>query len=373
MSVVVVGASSAGLLAAERLARAGEDVQVFEQAERLAPAPRTLSVTGELTRALGFTPAPAILNRVQRFELRSNGTLARLELAQPDLVIERAELLRLLAARAERAGARVRLGYRFARFERDGARTLAVLRQRGSDREERVAARAVIGADGAPSAIAAALGQPPRPSTSVIQARVALPPDLDPALCRVWFAPRETRYFYWLIPEGGGTAAVGLVDDDARAARPKLDRFLARQGLAPLEYQAARAPLYAPRAATQGQVGRVRVYLVGDAAAQIKVTTVGGTVSGLLGAAAAARAVLRDGGYHRELRPLTRELTLHWLIRALWNRFGEEDYSTLLSTLNRRVAAVLQACPRDRWTAALWPLLAARPQIVALAARAARG
>ncbi len=73
-------------------------------------------------------------------------------------------------------------------------------------------------------------------------------------------------------------------------------------------------------------LGRTRVMMVGDAAGHVKVTTVGGTVSGLSGARAAARAILRESGYHRELRPLTFELTLHWLIRRLWNRFSEEDY-----------------------------------------------
>ncbi|MCZ7574874.1 MAG: hypothetical protein M5U01_40500 [Ardenticatenaceae bacterium] len=49
-------------------------------------------------------------------------------------------------------------------------------------------------------------------------------------------------------------------------------------------------------------------------------TTVGGTVSGLWGAAAAARALLQGTAYRHELRPLKRELDLHWFIRLLLER-----------------------------------------------------
>jgi flavin-dependent dehydrogenase len=347
---------------------------VYEQAERLEPAARTLIVTADLNRALGFVPTSAIVNRVPRFEFRSNGTLARLELNEPDLIVERAELVRLLAGAAAAAGAEIKYGYRFAAIESDGARTVASFEQRGSDRVERVVACAVVGADGAPSAVARALGQPARPTTSVMQARVALPDGADGGLSQVWFAPRDTRYFYWLVPESPRFAAVGLVHDDPQAARPTLDRFLRNHNFEPLEYQAARIPMYEPSPHPHGQVGQARVYLVGDAGGQVKVTTVGGTVSGLQGARAAARSISRECGYHRAHWPLNTELITHWLIRRVWNRFGEEDYSALLRSMNARVRSVLQACNRDRWFGAVFPVLAARPALLALAARtAARG
>ena len=56
------------------------------------------------------------------------------------------------------------------------------------------------------------------------------------------------------------------------------------------------------------------IYLVGDGAAQVKVTTVGGLVTGLRGAKAAANAILRRSDYVKELRALKRELSLHLVI-----------------------------------------------------------
>jgi flavin-dependent dehydrogenase len=369
--VVVIGASSAGLFTAYLLAREGRAVRVYDQTERLAQPARTLIVTADLTRVLGFKPQPAILNRVQRFEFRSNGTLAKLGLHEPDLVVERSQLIRLLAEKATEAGADLRLGYRFSALESDGDRTLAVLRRRGSDRPERVPVSVLVGADGARSGVARAIGWRVPSTMTVLQARVELRRPVDPVLSQVWFAPQDTPYFYWLVPESSNRAAVGLVSPSQPDARRKLDRFLRHRELEPMEYQAALIPMYRPTPAPFGRLGHTNVLMVGDAAGQVKLTTVGGTVSGLAGARAAARAILHGTSYQRELWPLNVELTLHWLIRRIWNRFQEEDYSALLRSMNEQVRDVLQARSRDRWSGAVWHLLAARPHLLALAAKAA--
>src|SRR5688572_17601305 len=94
--VVVVGAASAGLFAAYRLARAGVPVRVYERAETFAPKPRTLIVTPELERVLGFSAGDAVLNRIHTLDLCTAERTVPIKLAEPDLIVERAELLRIL-------------------------------------------------------------------------------------------------------------------------------------------------------------------------------------------------------------------------------------------------------------------------------------
>ena len=120
------------------------------------------------------------------------------------------------------------------------------------------------------------------------------------------------------------------------------------------------------------RVGAANVYLVGDAGGQVKMTTVGGTVTGLYGARAAAEAIEREAVYHHLLWPTHRELTLHWLIRRAWNRFGEEDYAALLRAMNGRLRRLLEARNRDCWWGALLPALAARPTLLGLAVKSAK-
>jgi flavin-dependent dehydrogenase len=356
------------LFAAVLLARAGVPVRIFERRECIEPEPRTLIVTQELTRVLGPAALGAVLNRVHTLELLTNGTRVPLNLQAPDLVVERATLIKLLARQAVQLGARLDLGHVFEHMcpYRDGA--AVHVRQRGTDRVEVVSAQAVIAADGARSAVARTVGRPRRSVVSVLQARVALPRPVDPGVGRVWFAPDDTPFFYWLCPESREEAAVGLVAGDPRETQSKLDRFLGRYGMQPIEYQAALVPLYTPSVAPAERVGSADVLMVGDAAGHVKVTTVGGTVTGLRGAAAAARAVTAGGSYGRELRHVERELRLHWRIRRLMNHFTEQDYDTALRSLNGRAGRLFEVHNRDRLAGTALSILAVQPRLPWLAA-----
>jgi flavin-dependent dehydrogenase len=367
--VVVVGASAAGLFAAHQLAQAHVPVRVYERSDQLTSLARTLIVTPEIERVLGFSAEPAALNRVHTLELCAAGRAVPIALKEPDLIVERAELLRMLARRAVRAGAEIVYGHDFRGFHTDGEQTVVAFRERATGETHGVAARAVVAADGVRSHVARRLGVPSTPSVTVLQARVSTVGTTDPGIGKVWFVPQDTTYFYWLCPESAGTASVGLVDVSPQAARAKLDRFLAEHGWEPQGYQAALVPLYRPGWTHTRRIGRMDVLFVGDAASQVKVTTIGGTVSGLLGAQAAARAIVRGTSYAAELRALDRELRLHWAIRGLMNRFREHEYDVLLQLLGGRVGQLLEIHNRDRLARVFWSILAVQPRLPLLAAR----
>jgi flavin-dependent dehydrogenase len=160
-----------------------------------------------------------------------------------------------------------------------------------------------------------------------------------------------------------------LVDANPHEARAKLDRFLADRGMEPLEYQSALVPLYTPNPRPAHKMNHTEVMFVGDAAGQVKVTTIGGSVSGLLGAAAAVRAIAAGSSYLDELRALDRELRLHWRIRALMSRFREHEYDVLLQLLGGKVGKLLAIHNRDRMATAVWPILAVQPRLSLLAAQ----
>jgi flavin-dependent dehydrogenase len=366
--VVVVGASVAGLIAAHRLAEARIPVQVYERTEPPGVRARTLIVTPELNRALGFSAEPATVNKVHTLELHGKHRSVAIALREPDLIVERSALIHMLAERAARSGAKLAYGHDFAALEPEGDGASVVVRRRGSDCVQHVPARAVLAADGVRSHVARTFGAPPLPAVTVLQARVALSRSADPGVGKVWFLPNETPYFYWLCPESDRTAAVGIVDVKPRQARAKLDTFLATHGLEPLEYQSALIPLYAPNARVTRRVGRTDILFVGDAAGQVKVTTVGGTVSGVRGAHAAARAIARCTTYAWESRAVNRELRLHWYIRNLMNRFRDTEYDVLLQVFAGRVGRLLEIHNRDRLERVFWSMLAIQPRLPLLAA-----
>jgi flavin-dependent dehydrogenase len=150
-----------------------------------------------------------------------------------------------------------------------------------------------------------------------------------------------------------------------------LDRFLQNRGLKAEEYQGAMIPLHQPfRRIEWGLANGSRVLLVGDAAAHVKVTTVGGLVSGLWGAKAAAQSLIAGTSYRRELRGLHAELYVHDAMRWVLDRFSGADYEQMLGLLGHGLQAVLGRHNRDSIARAKWSLLAAQPRIVTLAAKA---
>ncbi|MBV9169876.1 MAG: NAD(P)/FAD-dependent oxidoreductase [Chloroflexi bacterium] len=367
--MVIVGASAAGLFSALHLARSHVPVRVFERATSFAPLARTLIVTPEVTRALGFAPVRATRNRVHTLELCSTHRCVPIELDEPDLIVERAELLQQLMERALDAGAEIEFGHEFTGFADASPSASVVVRERETAAVRHVPARAVIAADGVRSHVARAAGLEPQRAVTVLQARISTPA-ADPGIGKVWFVPDDSPYFYWLCPESSEAAAVGLVDVNPREARHKLDRFLAARGWQPLEYQAALVPLYTPGKPVSARVDGLDVLLVGDAAGHVKVTTIGGTVSGLLGAEAAARSIACGRAYQQELRSAERELRLHWYMRKLMLRFGDTEYDVLLQLLRGRLRRLLEVHNRDRLNSVFWSMLAVQPRLPLLAAQA---
>ena len=109
---------------------------------------------------------------------------------------------------------------------------------------------------------------------------------------------------------------------------------------------------------------------MGDAAGQVKVTTVGGVVTGLRGARAAAEAILRGSDDSHALRALAWELELHHLVRQVLNHFTPADYDALLELVNRGMHDALGAYTRDEIARVLFSSLLVRPQALVVAARA---
>ena len=364
-NVTIVGASLSGLYCAYLLAKEGVAVDVYDQTMRDAHYhERTLIVTSEFRNVVLMDHSLWVLNSIHSFTLHSNTEEVHLPLRHPDLIIERRRSLKLLEEAALNHGAKIHRGYRFTGYvpTRDGMYVEFLNRRTGG--VHRVKTQVLIGANGAHSDVAQAIGLDSRPTVQLIQAKVALPPNHDPHRVDIWFDVEITPYFLWLIPESETEGVFGLIAADGRSAKPALDKFISRLHLKPKSYQRGQVALYSPGIAPWRQVGSARVLLVGDAAGHVKVTTVGGTVTGFAGANAAVRSVLRGTDYEKELRPLRRELFLHYLIRKALDGFRNRDYDELLRSLNGGAISILQKHSRDRMFPVFWRLFLAQVRLV---------
>jgi flavin-dependent dehydrogenase len=324
-------------------------------------------VTHHFRKQMEEAASACIVNEIRRFELFTDGRSAQIALRRPDLIIERARLTRALAHRARHAGAELCFDTRFVHLapNSEGFR----LEVETAGRREELHARRVVGADGAASRVARASGWPPAETVPLVQALVRLPKDCPPDTTRVWFVPDDTPYFYWLIPENAQRGALGIIGEGSgQETMRHIERFLEKKGIEPLEWQGARIPVYRRWIPIRRRLGNGEVFLVGDAAAQVKVSTIGGIVTGFRGAQAVADALLRSGK-SSELRALRRELSMHWLIRRALHHFQQSDYSRLVDCLSTSARETLGEINRDESMRLLWNILRRQPRLVLLGLR----
>ncbi len=364
--VVIVGGSAAGLFTAAKIAQGGRQVRVLESKPHFEPASRTLIVTDHFRQQLGSAASESIVNEIRRFELFTDGRSAHVPLHKPDLIIERSRLIPALARSAQQAGARLDFDTRFLGLSPNGHGLKVQVDTAGS--KDQLHADNLVGADGATSRVARASGWPAIETVPLMQAIIRLPKDCPPDTTRVWFVPDDTPYFYWLVPESPERAALGIIGEDGRDTKRCIERFLEKKNMEPLEWQGARIPVYKKWIPVRRRIGNGEVFLVGDAAAQVKVSTVGGIVTGFRGALGVADAILQNGG-SGELSALRRELRTHWLIRRTLHHFQQPDYSQLVDLLNAAARQSLGQINRDESTRLLWQVVRRQPRLLLLGLR----
>jgi digeranylgeranylglycerophospholipid reductase len=366
--VAIIGGSAAGFFTAYLLARKGVNVRVFEAEDPFNPSPRTLIVTSYMPKLIGSLCESAVVNTIRRFELFADGRVATISLQRPDLVIERLKLIQGLAERVEASGAQVLGGHHFLRLKPNGKRLAFTVAYNGNGESREESTDILVGADGAFSKVARYVGWPKPSTVPLVQAIVELPKDMPLHTTRIWFVPEETPYFYWLIPHASRQGVLGLIGKEGQDVRGALECFLQKKDLEPIAFQNAQVSKYTQWIPFHRKIQESHVYLVGDAAGHVKVTTAGGIVTGFRGAQGVADAIL-NGGSSRELRALRKELGRHMLMRRILHGFTQKEYARLLDILNPATKRLLGVFTRDETDKLLWNLFLRKPRLLLLGLR----
>ncbi|MFC1867610.1 FAD-dependent monooxygenase [Thermodesulfobacteriota bacterium] len=362
--VAIIGGSAAGLYTASLLSKQGLQVKVFEESENIDPDCRTLIVTNDVLKYIDKKLyKDTIINKIRRFELFANGRVGTISLQRPDLIMERNKLIQRLADQAEENGAKLLTGRRFLGLRQNGKRLKFDLSSNGNDGSVEDSADVIVGADGVFSKVAQSGGWSEQPTVPLFQAVVELPEDMPPDTTRVWFIPKETPYFYWLIPHSPTHGVLGLIGNEEGDTKKALENFLEKKKITPIEIQDAHIPRYTQWVPVHRKMGGGHVYLVGDAAGHVKVTTVGGLFTGFRGARGVAEAIL-NGGSSREFKGLRRELNLHHVLRRMFNKFTQHEYVRLLDLLNPSAQKTLGQVSRDETPKLIWHLFRKQPRLL---------
>ncbi len=341
--VLVVGAGPAGASAALAAASAGARVTVVDRRGTIgSPVQCAEYIPALLLREVPAC-APALVQRVSAMRTFVRGEPAG-ELPAPGCTVDRDRFDRLLAAAAERAGARLLTATAAQRCDGDG---VALKRRAGETFVLRP--QVVVGADGPRSTVGRWAGLVNRRLVPAVQARVRLLQPLEAT--EVYLHPDTPAGYAWLFPKQG-SANVGVGFVPTMGGR-RLGRALAAF-LAELEHHGRIAgPVLSRQAGwipvePLDRTVRGRLLLAGDAAGQTHPVTGAGIFSavtcGAMAGRWAAKAALEGDpglleGYEEEWRDLLgstlaraaakrRRMESDWgrfdeIIRACWVAFEE--------------------------------------------------
>ena len=341
----VIGAGPVGNYVSSLLAKKNFDVTVFEEHKDVgSPVQCTGIVTSELKNIVKVDK-DCIVNEVKRVKINSpNKSSIEVKLGNKNLILCRQKFDNRMYERALDEGVK----FKFSRAYKNGHQRIRV-------GNESYHVDKLVGCDGPNSLVArenGMFGQRKFVVGSQVRAKVKCEDDL----VEFWLGIGE---FGWLVPEGDGTARIGVV----AYKRPgvHLNTLLKSLGrrYKVIEKQGGLIPLFNPNQVLQ----KGNVSLVGDSATQVKATTFGGLVPGMMAAKIFANDI--DNYSLNAKQELGKDLRLNLMIRKVMDKFSEKDYDELLRLFGRdKVKEVIETNDRDFPSKFLLKLLLREPRLL---------
>ncbi|MFQ6064964.1 MAG: geranylgeranyl reductase family protein [Candidatus Bathyarchaeia archaeon] len=290
--VIVVGAGPCGSYSALVAAKLGMDVVVCEEHEEIGVPAHCLghlSLSG--LKRLGLTlPTRVVENEFKGAVFYSpSGKRVKIKLSSPvTCVVNRKSLDKHLAELALRAGAQYQLQSRVESLDFKRGLVKGVIAECGSSRQT-LTSKIVIDAEGVRSSLLKKAGIQTLDRSMVlkgVEAEVERTDDLDRDMVEVYFGQRYAPgLFAWIAPKGDGSAKIGLATKRGNP-REYLYRFMQKHPIASRKLRKSEiTDLSFHPLSLGGPIPKTyssQLLIVGDAASQVKPTTGGGVIFGLL-------------------------------------------------------------------------------------------
>ncbi len=151
----------------------------------------------------------------------------------------------------------------------------------------------------------------------------------------IHFYPHIGEYA-WAVPESNNSIRLGLCSR-TRNVMGQFQEFQKNYPGTDTANISGTIPLYEPRQI----IAKGRIAVIGDAACQTKNTTGGGIIAGF-------KAAEATGKYGKNIKPLHRELFLHYLANKAFQKYTEKDWDKLAKKFqHERMKKLLNNTNRD--------------------------
>jgi len=317
--ISIIGAGPSGCYAAYLLAKAGKEVQIFEEHKEIGkPVQCTGLVTSSINDIIKIKKE-LIINEIDKVKIFSKNNNIELKLKNKNLVLDRKKFDNYLADMAIEQGAKIFLNYKFI----DNKNKLIKIKYNNKN-ETVIKTDYLIGADGPLSQVAKSNNLYKRRNfLTGVQAIVKLKNENY-----IEFYP-HIGCFAWVVPENKEICRIGVASYNN--IKQDFNNFLKLKKIKEkdiIEKQGGLIPIYNNRAKTQ----KNNTYLLGDAALQVKATTGGGIIQGLKAAQALTDSIIQKKDYQKEWKKsIGKDLLIHQKIRTIMDKFKNKDWDYLLS------------------------------------------
>lgn len=338
--ISVIGAGPIGSYVAYLLARNGEKVNLYEEHDVVGRPVQCTGIVSKTFKDVIRLRDEFLINKFKVINIRFKDE--RLRIRNNNFLLDREKFDNFLFNLAKEEGVKIFLKHEFKDIKDGKARIDNKI----------IKFDKLVGADGPHSKVANSIGlYGKRDFVFGIQARVKgeYSNEVD-----VFF---DKGKFGWIVPEGDKVARIGVFGDMNDFKDLIKDRKI-------ITYQSGVVPIYDYRLRSM----KNNVYLVGDAATQVKATTYGGLVPGLIAGEELSRAILSDLNYHKLWKKrIGKELFFSLLLRKKLDKLDEKDRENLFNLFKGRIRKVIEEGSRDFPSKFIIKLILKEPRLIKFA------
>lgn len=344
--ISIIGGGPTGCYAASLLAK-NNDVNIYERKSVIG---KPIQCTGILTHTVNEILKPKkdfITNKIYSTRIYApNNEFLEIKFKQPNIVVHRDLFDQHFLDKALKNGAKI--VYNKMLIGKN------LIEDRRNKRKTKIVSEKIIGADGPLSNTSEIYGFGRRKYLMGVQALIKKKNDniID-------FFPYIGTYA-WAVPENENTLRVGVA---AQSNTLKIFKsFSKRYKGTILEWQGGIIPLHDPKL----RIEKENVFLLGDAAGQIKNTTGGGLVPGLMAAEELTKAIDEKKSYKKLCdKRIGRSLWMHYLARKVMNKFNEKEWNELIKICETNsVKELLSKESRDKPISLILKTIVKNPKIL---------
>jgi len=333
----------------------GQDVTLIEEHNKIgSPVQCTGIVTGSIEKFVKI-PKSVLANKCTKVIVVSKNN--KITANTNELVMWRNKFDEHLGNMALDQGVKILTNHQFLDLNKNSVK----IKNKDNNKITNLESEYIIGADGPSSTVAKASGLKSNTIFYIgMQAKVKLKMDFD--AFETHFGSDFPNFFGWVVPESEDTVRLGL--GSFLNTKDHFYKFLEnRTGKKEvLSWESGIYPKYNPKQIIQ----KDNVYLIGDAATQVKATTGGGIVPSLKAAHTLCDCLINKKNYNKEIKKHSgRELALHLKIRNILNKFSDKDYDYLLKLMSQeKVKKIIKKYDRDTPIPLVFNLLLKEPRFL---------